>query len=581
MAPSKPLSNCRNLAIALPILWVSACSDIKSDKDIPTTITDDPVVTGAVGPDHDLSVIVGLSPVHQTMEDMDAGRFVLRAGGQEWAFTRPIDWAADPFDDLNWRLELNKLVMIDPYLTAYETSENKMAFRKAVKIVLDWQSFHQDNAKTTSVSWLDMVAGQRAARLAYIISEAELDSTLIDRVDLSNLIRLADFHVQRMQGPEFMPDDNHGIFDALGVAALCATLDALPTCPSGRDKAQRRMREIFFLQFAEDGGHREHSPLYHYFALNAFAKAFDSGLFDGDAGMMARKDKALALRPWFLDASGRTPAIGDSERLVAYAGDSLTCDGGQETCVKAALLPKSGYALIHNIDSTPSNRGSVMMSCSFHSYIHKHLDELSFEWIEQGQHILVDSGKYSYDNNAARHYMLSRRAHNTVEYKDEHFSMKNETFPGACLNSLEDNSGTLIISGEYIVPGTRRQHKRELTYEPGKSVYVRDTFGSSVDKPVKQYWHFAPGFKHVDGINTQMASESLTVSVLTPVACTTEIIQGREGRNYQGWVATGYRKRVQAPVVEISCPVGTQEISTRLEIVGNTSPTKDISITTF
>lgn len=567
--------------LVLGSFLMSACSDVKKDQEIPSGLSSNLSAGGEIGPDHDLGVIVGFAQAHMTQADIDAGTFQLRKDGDVWTFQSPIDWAADPFDDLNWRLELNKLVMIDPYLTAFEKTGDRLAFQKAVNIVLDWQDFHQTNAQTTSVSWLDMVAGQRATRLAYIISEAELNPELISSAHLSNLISLADFHVQRMKGPGFMPDDNHGIFDALGVAALCATLDALSACPEAKSKAQRRMREIFFLQFAEDGGHKEHSPLYHYFAFNAFSNAFESGLFDGDPEMMARKEKALALRPWFLDGTGKTPAIGDSERQVAYVGPGLSCEGDEVTCTKAAFLPKSGYGIVRTVSDNPNKRASLTATCSFHSYIHKHLDELSFEWVEQGQHILVDSGKYSYDNDSTRQFMLSRRAHNTVEYRDERFSMDKASFPGACLKSMTQKNGVVSISGEYDVPGTRRRHKRDITYTPGKSVRVKDYLDGPAESVVKQYWHFAPGFKRQPDKGMTLVSGDMTVKVSLPGGCVSQTVEGVDGREPQGWVATGYRKREAAPVVVISCLPGTREIETRLDITNATATGRDISITTF
>ena len=43
---------------------------------------------------------------------------------------------------------------------------------------------------------------------------------------------------------------------------------------------------------------------------------------------------------------------------------------------------------------------------------HKHADDLGFVLLEEGQDIFVDSGRYGYNYDEARNYVLSARAHN-------------------------------------------------------------------------------------------------------------------------------------------------------------------------
>lgn len=49
---------------------------------------------------------------------------------------------------------------------------------------------------------------------------------------------------------------------------------------------------------------------------------------------------------------------------------------------------------------------------------HKHADELSFELFHNGELVIIDPGKYSYNSNAYRNYVLSARAHNTFSLEN-------------------------------------------------------------------------------------------------------------------------------------------------------------------
>lgn len=561
------------------MLLLPACGDVTSDKDIPDKISASTEMTGHLGPKFDLATLTQASGSHMTVNDLNNGQYKLRSKGAVWDFALPIDWAADPFDDLNWRYKLHSWAIIGPYLSAYEKNQDKAAFNRAVDIISDWQSFHQDAAQTTSVSWVDMVTGRRAARLAWAISEAEFNDDLITDKQLSDLIRLADFHVQRMLEPGYMADNNHGLYDALGLLALCEVLDELFSCEVATQKANQRLKQIFVHQFAEDGGHKEHSPAYHYLGIDLFNKGFETGLFHFGDAMQSRWDKAIALMPWFLDGTGGIPAIGDSDRRALHERKVL-CSTDETGCVQAAFLPKSGYGIVHNLSPNGDSDGSLIMSCGFHSYIHKHLDELSFEWVEQGQHILVDSGKYSYDNDETRHFMLSRVAHNSVKVKNERFTMERETFPGPCMRDLETLNDTVKLTGSYDIPGTKTRHSREVIYTPGHNISIKDTLSENAKAP-KQLWHFADGYEITIGKHLVARKNELSIDITPPPDCKISVVKGQTGKDIQGWVATGYRKRAAAPTLVFSCPNGTTQINTRFTISDSKSAPKPISITRF
>ena len=69
--------------------------------------------------------------------------YVVRPGVAPYPLALPIDWAADPHRDANWRVQLNMLRLVDPLIHAHEASGEAAPLAAALGFALDWHRFHE------------------------------------------------------------------------------------------------------------------------------------------------------------------------------------------------------------------------------------------------------------------------------------------------------------------------------------------------------------------------------------------------------------------------------------------------------
>ena len=98
-----------------------------------------------------------------------------------WDASLPIDWSADPFDDINWQHRLHSWSNMDHWMHEYERDGDLAHLLTPIEIALDWHRFHVEEGRTSGFQWYDHSTGVRASRLAFL-----LDFILSDRMEVSD-----------------------------------------------------------------------------------------------------------------------------------------------------------------------------------------------------------------------------------------------------------------------------------------------------------------------------------------------------------------------------------------------------------
>lgn len=114
---------------------------------------------------------------------------------------------------------------------------------------------------------------------------------------------------------------------------------------------------------------------------------------------------------------------------------------------------------------------------------------------EDGIDLLIDSGKYGYQQDKYRKYFLSTRAHNTIEVDDKSTTRNQDYAYGSAIVDQP-----VCINGVWILKGcvnhkiNRYIHQRTIVYIPGMDLYVIDIVTnkkmSLSSRKLKQWWHF-------------------------------------------------------------------------------------------
>jgi uncharacterized heparinase superfamily protein len=253
-------------------------------------------------------------------------------------------------------------------------------------------------------------------------------------------------------------------------------------------------------QFLEDGGHYERSLMYHSIAVEDILDVVNLSLASSnllpDHAIEKLTKKCLAGLnfleeiccpdgeiPLFNDAAfGIAPTVAElSDYGTRILGYSPLVHGSAPRLIDKPSTGYFGYRSGQDmllVDAGP-------MGPSYQPG-HGHCDLLSFELVLNGQRIIVDSGVFSYENDALRHILRSTAAHNTVRLDGEEqsdiwasFRVGRRARPGEILLDAQ-------LPDRFYLRGTHDGYR----HLPGRPIHER-TF----DCDVRQRWEITDRIK--------------------------------------------------------------------------------------
>ncbi|MGH2362286.1 MAG: heparinase II/III family protein, partial [bacterium] len=244
-------------------------------------------------------------------------------------------------------------------------------------------------------------------------------------------------------------------------------------------------------------------------------------------------DRMAAYVPHITKPDGRIVPIGDTptDLELTYYKDllapyfaripglkALVTDSASARMREGATVFKDeGYVVIRDNDSgrlAPAESGYLFFTAGAHAGRgHRQADDLSFTLSIMGRDLFVDSGVYSYKIDAARAFVLSPAAHNTVEVDGQSYGGWDTV-----LESVETNPGIILIRASHRnYPGF--EHRRSLVYARPFLLFVIDTvnrYGASLAASdsgngysFKQFFQLAP--------DTSPAIDGVGVNIWAPV----------------------------------------------------------------
>lgn len=418
----------------------------------------------------------------------------------------PLDWAQRNNTDRNFRMQIQGWTMLHPVMTAFDTlADKEPATEYFLDILRDWWSNFAGSPEDVVTSrtpadytWYDMSTGYRSLALAFFASRISAYELPVSLNDLEILRQAVNKHRRHLRRDEVIYPNNHGIFQVHGLRALADVSDD-DESKADSEHAVAWMERLLGSQFNNRGFHLEHSPQYHKYALDKFAAVEASGWYKRSKDFTVRLERARNALPWLLDSQKRPPAVGDS--LPSPLNDVALPEPIEGGPVIASDFASSGYAVVRSNWGTPTQDETFFfVTGCYHSKAHKHRDCLSFEWSEGGDKIIADSGKYGYWADATRRYMLSSRAHNSLEIGDFDI-LKMAPYGSALRDPVRLPGGLWRVEGSLDFSSIK--HRRAFYFSPGNWLVVQDHESSARKHDVTQWFHLAKGFQdspeHVNG----------------------------------------------------------------------------------
>src|SRR4051812_846324 len=369
-------------------------------------------------------------------EDACAGRFTI--AGQEVDVGPRPDWvgAALPADR-EWRIEWTKFYFGLDLANAYaETGEARFlaAWERLVGSYLrelapgEGHDDSSDVAARRVQNWIYAWAAFAAVPGFPGVSPG-LERELLDG------IRAHAAYVR----DNLTAERNHRTLELYALLIVSLALPVLDPGAALRTLAIDQLHENLLCDVREDGVHREQSTHYHCIALRSFlgarenARRFGLTLPDGYDERLAR---ACEFAMHCHRPDGGIPALSDSDsgsylELLALAADLLGRDdlrwvatggrAGTPPARRCPSFPRGGY---HVQRSGWGDRGAALRDERYLIFDtgpigdggHGHYDLMAVEVAAGGRPVLVDPGRYTYDEGEPnlRHWFKGTAAHNTV-----------------------------------------------------------------------------------------------------------------------------------------------------------------------
>lgn len=450
--------------------------------------------------------------------------FVARAGLPPLPIRLPLDWNQDPHGDRNWRAQLNMLRMADGHILAFEQSRDPAFLRWPLALLLDWHRRHVVLRRPSKYGWGDMIVGQRAARLAYVLAAARIQPGIAGPAARALLAWSARVHARRILFVNPVRLSNHVFDDLVGLRALAEVLPSSPWRARIDAFVDTHLPRLLAMQFGERGIHRENSPGYQGFAIGKLKLLVASGWFERhDVSVLL--ESARGADRWLRLPDGHPVPIGDtdgqphgpyspfvSRRTGAFraAGYYIQRDPGPPAQLPPQpATPPAAHPAAEHVASPLATAHFTFMG-SAQAPFHKHNDDLSWHWYD-GEPIVTDTGKYAYLTDERRAYAISARAHSTVEIDETDplppmlADLVAYPFGGDLLRHVARGRLGTLLSGRVVHHRLGVAHTRTLAYRPGRFVlvadYVEDLAGAFAAaapaavppvRPVTQWTHFAP-----------------------------------------------------------------------------------------
>ena len=481
----------------------------------------------------------------------------------DWDFSLPLDWSVDAFEDRSWQHHLHSWRTMEFWLHEYRLDGDVTQLRVPIEIALDWHRFHVEEGRTSAFQWYDHSTGLRASRLAFLLDFILSDRLEVSDADLARLMTLADLHAEKLMEPAFLSPGNHGLFQLVGLDALCSVVGWRDACQGARSYAKEAFVKLVKSWFSDEGVHLESSPLYHDWVIRKIRElgAVERFQQPGVQGMLERAD---AISPWLTYPDGRWVPVGDSHgvgpQLTGPVKPDCLPDGAG--CWAVRDFTKSGYALVRSLPEAADGESNMLfVSAMAAGAGHKHSDDLSFVLMEGGREIFTDSGMYGYNYDEVRSYVLSARAHNVPSLVDRRIDPAHIDPANTHLDPVLVDGGQFVIRGTVDRPGLFL-HERVFSYVPGALLRVEDRLNNQTSSRWQSNLHLAPDLiPEISERGFAVSAGDLTVRAeFSGDGCDISAVRG-ETDPYQGWVSIGYLEMTPATVVIATCPSDLVESS--------------------
>lgn len=393
-----------------------------------------------------------------------------------------VNWAKNPHRSRGFRASLQTLKFLDVLLYAYRAQRSRAALRQAKALALDWVRSNPGPAHSRSgLAWIGKVVGERAPYLAYLVRALACERMLTRR-QAPVLVASVRRHGAWLADPAHHYPSNHGLFMDAGLLLLAGHyFPFLDGAHRWERLARARFPRTLAGRISREGAWMEHSVGYHFLVMRVARRFGELGGGGGRIrGQLRRLGRAGA---WFVAPDGRLAQLGDTDLEPAPKRVSRLARHRRGMKV----MRQAGFAFVREGGSY------LAVTAGFHNRSHKQADDSSFELFEGGQRIVAGPGKYGFDRDRKRRYVLSARSHSVLTVNGRSFSRDPRLAYGSGIVSARRAKGWYAIAVRN--PLLRRNgvtHRRTFLYRPGEALLIVDRVRSGRARRYRRFLQLGP-----------------------------------------------------------------------------------------
>jgi hypothetical protein len=496
----------------------------------------------------------------------EPGRFKRTRGGG-------IDWSDQgPTNQAEWRWALNTLMYGIQLSAAYFSTGRREYLERIDQDVRDWILANPcPGRQDLRGNWRGIEAAARVRvwlEEFYSLQACDEFSPATRILMLSSLLD----HAHQLLLFHRRGATNWAVIELSGLATIGAAWPEFQDAAGWRRYAEEHIGEQLAEQVYPDGVQTELTIMYHRLTTESFERFMD--VFHEFHYPVSDSLHAGVERMWNYIAyttrpDGTTPENNDSERqpirdkvLTAAAAyhrpdwSYIVTNGQSGRKPKGSptiTFPWAGHTIMRSGWDADSHW--ALFDTGPYGTGHQHRDKLHLSVDAFGRALLVDAGRYTYEDNAFRDYFTGSAAHNVIriDRRDQRPGAERATEP---MPSTEyGTSATMdyargIFSEGYEGVKGEAIHTRAVIYVQNKFWVVADRIETDRPRTVEALWHFAPDC-HVtlDGrsvVSDDAGLGNLRIVPVGGVGWSVDIMAGAK-KPIQGWYSRLYGEKEPCP----------------------------------
>lgn len=494
--------------------------------------------------------------------------------GEKHALGPDIDWEVNP-GTAHWGHDLNRFSYMRSLVGAFLRLGDRRYAEKAVGLILDWigktdicDAFIPRKSPYVWLSYLNIHIHLTvwAETLEVLLPEG-----VVSPADLATILKSAHDQLAYLEVVIPEQDSNWVVFGATGMLRTSLCFEELRDAGRWVRYAWDRFEEQVDNQVLPDGVQFELTQHYHFGVARSYVAAVSMTTRAGRQAPAKAREAARKMAHYLhqtvtpdrrhLAFNDSDPNCGpsvaafvtDPETLSACGeGSSRVTDGRTFEDLPSEAFPCAGVYIMRDRNLYMAFDGGP------YGAHHQHEDKLSFWLAAYGRSLIVDPGRYLYDNKTPfRAYLMSTRAHNTIlvdgqgqssrRRRDLYVSREPLPNPWDATPARVRTGATYDLGygkdGE--IPVT---HRRSVLFVAGKYWILFDRLEGTGVHEVESRFQFMPGEAVIrdGGVCTRFEDANVMVRPVAGAGFEAGIEKGQEEPR-GGWYSDGYNLLEPAP----------------------------------